>query len=144
MAINRIRIVIAAVTAFGFSMVYNGLVHLVILAGPNKQTEHLRRADFSSKTWISLVTTLATSLLFVGIYAVFVKRQTVKTGVLFGLCFGLFVALIVDLNQYVLYPLPFSLVAGWFVFGVIEFTLLDLIVGLIIKAGRDNPLEPTA
>ena len=44
---NRIRIVIAAVAAFGFLVVYNGLVHLVILAGPNKQTEHLRRVDFS-------------------------------------------------------------------------------------------------
>lgn len=45
--------------------------------------------------------------------------------------FGLHIALMADLNQYVLFPLPFALVAQWALFGLIEHSLL--IMGSIVK-----------
>jgi len=51
----------------------------------------------------------------------------------FGFVFGLLIAVIVDINQYVLYPLPFLLVAKWAWFGMMEFSLMGMIVGSIVK-----------
>lgn len=133
MKINKIRLFIAVILSYFFSILYNGLVHLVILGTANKQVELLRRVDFSSKAWISLLATLATSFLFTSIYSLFVSEKSIKRGIFFGFCFGLFIAIIVDINQYVLYPLPFSLVARWALFGIIEFSLIGMIVGSIVK-----------
>jgi len=133
MRINKIRLFFAVILSYVFSIVYNGLVHLVILGTANKQVELLRRVDFSSKAWISLLATLATSFIFTTIYSLFVSEKSTKQGIFFGFSFGLFIAIIVDINQYVLYPLPFSLVARWALFGIIEFSLIGMIVGSIVK-----------
>lgn len=133
MKTGKIRLLIAAMISFVFSIVYNGLVHLVILGTANKRVESLRRVDFSSKAWISLLATLAISFLLPMIYSRFVSEKSYKKGFFFGFCFGLLIAIMVDVNQYVLYPLPFSLVASWALFGVVEFSLIGLIVGLIVK-----------
>jgi len=133
MRINKIRLLIAAMLSFVFSIFYNGLVHLVILGTANKQVESLRRVDFSSKAWISLLATFAVLVIFTAIYSLFVSEKGTKRGLLFGFCFGLFIAIIVDINQYVLYPLPFSLVARWALFGIIEFSLIGMIVGSIVN-----------
>lgn len=133
MRINKIRVLIATGLSFVFSIFYNGFVHMVILSSADKQVEPLRRADFTSKIWLSLLATLATSFLFTMIYTFFVSEKCAKTGLFFGCCFGLFIALMVDLNQYVLYPLPFALVAQWALFGLIEYSLIGSIVGSIVK-----------
>lgn len=133
MRINKIRLLIATMLSFVFSIFYNGLVHLVILGSANKQVESLRRVDFSSKAWISLLSTFAVLFIFTAVYSLLVSEKSVKGGLFFGFCFGLFVAIIVDVNQYVLYPLPFSLVARWALFGMIEFSLIGMIVGSIVK-----------
>lgn len=141
MRINKIRLLIAAMLSFVFSIVYNGLVHLVILSSANKQVESLRRVDFSSKAWISLLATFAVLFIFTAIYSLFVSEKSAKRGLFFGFCFGLFIAIIVDINQYVLYPLPFSLVARWALFGIIEFSLVGMIVGSIVK-DKIYPVHP--
>jgi len=133
MKINKIRLLIATVLSSVFSIFYNGLVHVIILGSANKQVETLRRVDFTSKVWISLLSTLATSFLFTIIYTLFVSEKNTRTGLLYGFCFGLFIAIMVDLNQYVLYPLPFSLVAKWALFGIVEFSVIGLIVGSVVK-----------
>jgi len=133
MITNQLRVLIATGISFAFSFLYNALVHLLILGSANKQIESLRRVDFTSKIWISVLATLATSFLFTILYALFVSEKNTKTGSLFGFCFGLFMAIMVDLNQYVLYPLPFSLVAKWALFGVIEFAIVGLIVSSVVK-----------
>ena len=133
MRINKIRLLIATLLSFVFSLFYNALVHLIILSTANKQVESLRRVDFSSKAWISILATFAVLFIFTAIYSLFVSEKSTKKGLFFGFCFGLFIAIIVDINQYVLYPLPFSLVARWALFGIIEFSLIGTIVGSIIK-----------
>jgi hypothetical protein len=133
MRINKIRLLIATILSFVFSIFYNGLVHLVILSKANKQVESLRRVDCSSKAWIALLATLVTSFIFTAIYTLFVSKKSAKKGLYFGFCFGLFIAIMVDINQYVLYPLPFSLVARWALFGIIELSLIGMIVGSIVK-----------
>ena len=133
MKINTIRLLIATLLSFAFSLLYNGLVHWVILGPANKQVESLMRVDFPSKLWVSIPATLATSFLFTSLYAFFVSGKNIKTGLLYGFGFGLFIAIMVDLNQYIFYPLPFSLVAEWALFGIMEFAFIGLIVGSVVK-----------
>ena len=130
--------------SFVFSILYNGLVHLVILSTANKDVESLRRVDLSSKAWISLLATLVTSFIFTTIYSLFVSEKSIKRGLFFGFLFGLCIVIIVDVNQYVLYPLPFSLVAWWALFGIIEFSLIGMIVGFILKNGHNQRLQTDA
>lgn len=133
MKLNAARIILNSVLLFFSSLLYNGLVHMLILAEANKQMETLKRADFSSKMGISILATFIASLLFSFLYARFVSPKSRTAGLKFGLCFGLFISVMVDLNQYVLYPLPFSLAAKWAFFGIIEFTFLGLITGMTLK-----------
>lgn len=111
MKIDRIRLLTATLLLFTFPLLYNGLVHGVILGSANKQVEALMRVDFPSKLWVFILATLATSFLFTSLYAFFVSGKNIKTGLLYGFGFGLFLAIMVDLNQHVFYPLPFSLPA---------------------------------
>jgi len=133
MKTDKVRFLIASVISFTFSMLYNGIVHLIILSTVNKQVESLRRVDFSSKAWISILATLTTSFIFTTIYSISVSEKNSKKGLLFGFCFGLLIVILVDINQYVLYSLPFSLVASWAMFGIIEFSIIGMIVGYIVK-----------
>jgi len=133
MRIKKIRFLLAAMLSFVFSILYNGIVHLVILGEANQQVESLRRVDFSSKVWISILATLAVSFLFTALYSFFVSEKSIRKGLFFGFVFGLLIAVIVDINQYVLYPLPFLLVAKWAWFGMMEFSLMGMIVGSIVK-----------
>ncbi len=133
MKTDKVRLLIATVISFTFSVIYNGIVHLIFLSTANKQVESLRRVDFSSKAWISILATLTTSFIFTTIYSLFVSEKNIKKGLSFGFCFGLLIVIIVDINQYVLYPLAFSLAASWALFGIIEFSIIGMIVGYIVK-----------
>ena len=86
MRIHKIRLLIATLLSFAFSLFYNGLVHLVILGSANRQVESLRRADFSSKIWVSVLSTLATSFLFTIIYALLYSGKNIRTGLSYGFC----------------------------------------------------------
>ncbi len=138
MKLNASRIILNSVLLFFSSLLYNGLVHMVILSEANKQIEALKRTDFSSKMGLSILATFMTSLLFSFLYARFVSPKSRTAGLKFGLCFGLFISVMVDLNQYILYPLPFSLASKWAFSGIIEFTFLGLITGTILK---ERPLS---
>jgi len=130
---SGIKIFFAVLASFVFSILYNGLVHLVILGQANKMTEPLRRPDFSSYLGLSITATLVSSALFTLIFALLVEKKNIKTGLLYGFCVGLFIAIMVDVNQYVLYPLPLALVVKWAFFGLVEFSLAGMLVAWIVR-----------
>jgi hypothetical protein len=55
---------------------------------------------------------------------------------LHGVWFAILVGFLVNLNQYVLYPLPASLVFVWFCFGLIEFCIYGAIASLTWRNSR--------
>lgn len=46
--------------------------------------------------------------------------------------FALVAGLLVDLNQYLIYPIPAWIVASWFVSGLIEFTLYGVLASRLV------------
>jgi hypothetical protein len=51
----------------------------------------------------------------------------VKEAVSYGVFFALVAGVLVDFNQYVLYPIPALVAVMWFVGGLIEFTVYALV-----------------
>jgi hypothetical protein len=48
-------------------------------------------------------------------------------------------AVLVDVNQFLLYPLPAGLVLKWFVGGVLEFTFYGAVVSLVWRPETKSP-----
>lgn len=84
----------------------------------------------ADKLWISLIVTLLIALLFTISYLKWRKKGTILETIIHSLFFALLMGVVVDLNQYVQYEIPFLLTVKWFFFGVAEF----FVYGLIIKA----------
>ena len=132
------RAAAASAVLFVLAMVWNGLLHLVILQHANEPLQRLRRTDLSSPLALSLALTAAVCLLFVWGYSHFARTGTLREGLAYGFFIGLFAAVLVDLNQYLLYPLPFTLVLRWFVGGVLEFALYGVVISRFFPLRRSG------
>ena len=128
------RFFLACTVIFFFALVWNGLVHLVILSNANSILTVIGRPESERNLLLSLIATFALSALFVWSYSRLAKRGTMASGITHGLFFGLLAGVLADLNQYVLYPIPASLAVSWFVFGVVEFTISGILVSWVYRA----------
>ena len=61
-------------------------------------------------------------------YRRFARSGSVREAAGYGLVFALVAGVLVDLNQYVLFPIPGRLTCLWFLGGVVEFTLYGVIL----------------
>jgi hypothetical protein len=111
---------------FLVALAWNGLVHLVLLRPLEASVHHVLRADFQQKAWLSLLTAAGMIALFLWGYSRFARDASAAEGARYALFFALLAGLLVDLNQYVLYPLPARVVALWFAGGMLEFQLYAL------------------
>jgi hypothetical protein len=130
------RFLLASFVLFVVAMAWNGLVHLVLLRGANAKIAHLLRPDMADRMWLSIVATAAFVCLFVLGYGRFARKGAIRDGVAYGVFFALVAGLLVDVNQYVLYPIPGSLVAEWFAAGVVEFVLYGALVSVLCPVAR--------
>ena len=129
------RFILACVVIFFFALVWNGLVHLVILSDANSILTLIGRPEAERSMPLSLISTLAVSVLFVWSYSRLSNRGSMATGITHGLFFSLLAGVLVDLNQFVIYPIPASLALSWFAFGVIEFTMYGILVSWVFRVG---------
>lgn len=106
-----------------FALLWNGLVHLVILGGEEQALKPIHRFDMADKMWIAIVVTSVIAAFFSVSYDRWRKAGGVAEAVWHSLYFGIAIIFVVDLNQYAQYALPFSLVAKWAAFGLVEFLL---------------------
>jgi len=90
------------------------------------------------KMWLSLLTTLAISYLFVFNFSKWSKGKGIKEGILYGIFFACLIGLFVDINQYVMYPLPFIVVTKWFISGLLEFVIDGIIVSFIYSKNAES------
>jgi len=134
------RFAISWVVLFLFALIWNAFIHLVLLAPLEASVQHLRRADFADKLWLSLFLTAALVALFIWGFHRFVDDGTLARTVGYGVFFALLAGVLVDLNQYVLYPIPAHVAAAWFVSGLFEFVVYALILRKILSR-RQTPQQ---
>lgn len=128
---NFKRFFIATVTIFVFALLWNGIVHLILLREADSILNSIGRQESQRNMFLSLLVTIILVILFVWSYTRFARRGDLRDGLTHGLFFGFLAGTFVDLNQYVLYPIPASLAITWFAFGLIEFCVYGLLVSIL-------------
>jgi len=126
------RFVIACVVLFVVAIAWNGLVHLALLRSADALVRHLYRPDLADRMWLSLVVTAAMVVAFVWGYGRFARVGSVREAVGYGAFIAILAGVLVDLNQYVLYPIPGWLAFVWFLGGLVEFILYALIIRVMV------------
>jgi len=130
------RFLLATLVLFALAIVWNALVHLVVLRSVDASVRHLYRPDLGDRLWLSLVLTAAVVALFAWGYSRFARDGSVREGVRYGVFFALLAGVLVDLNQYVLFPIPGAVALAWFAGGLAEFTLYGVVVTRLLPPRR--------
>ncbi len=138
------RFLITAVVLLAVAIVWNAFVHLVVLRAANASVQHLRRPDLADKAWLSLLLTAGVVTLFVWGYGRFARDGSIREGLRYGLFIALLAGLLVDLNQYILFPLPGVVAAQWFLGGLIEFSLYGVIASRLYPPKAEAKAGPRA
>ena len=125
---NIKRFILASSVIFVFAIAWNGLVHLVILREADSVLSAIGRPESQRNMYLSLFVTIILSMLFVWSYSRCAKHGSIMDGLIHGIFFGILAGVLVDLNQYILYPIPASLALCWFSFGMIEFCIYGILV----------------
>jgi len=125
------RFVLACLVLFVVAIAWNGLVHLVLLRSADAVVRHLYRPNLADRMWLSLLVTAGVVVLFVWGYSRFARTGSVREAVGYGTFFALLAGVLVDLNQYVLFPIPGWLALLWFVGGLVEFIVYGIIVSRV-------------
>jgi hypothetical protein len=124
---------------FVIALLWNGFVHLVLLREVSAAVEHLRRPDLAEKTWLSLLLTAGVLALFLLGYTRVARTGSLQEGLAYGLSFALLAGLLVNLNQYILFPIPGSVALSWFASGLLEFALYGALVSRLSPVRRQRP-----
>lgn len=136
---NLRRMALAVAVTFVTSLAWGSVYHLVLLKEADATIRHLTRPDMADKMGLSLLGLLGICAFFVAGYALCARRGTVLEGLAYGLGFAALASLLVDLNQYVLYPIPGALILKWTLGGLVEFLLNGVWVSLIVPVGKPRP-----
>ncbi len=131
---NVRRFLLVAFAIFLFALLWNALVHLVILGKANAALAAFARPAADRSLGLSLLQTAGVSVGFLLSYVWSRRAGTLKGGVAHGALFGVLAGLLVDLNQYILYPIPAGLAAAWFAFGFIDFCIYGMLAALLSRA----------
>jgi hypothetical protein len=133
---NYKRFVIATIAIIVFAFIWNGILHLVLLREADSILNSFGRPESERNMFLSFLVTILLATLFVWSYTRFARRGDLRDGLTHGIFFGLLAGTLVDLNQYVLYPIPASLAIKWFAFGLMEFCLYGVLVSRLYPITR--------
>lgn len=129
------RYIQTVLAVFVFAILWNGVVHMVILREANMALEGLARPAGERNMPLALLQTAGIAVLFVFSSIKCVRNGGIMQALAHGAFFGLLAGLLVDLNQYLLYPIPGTLALKWFIFGFIEFCMYGVITGWMYRKG---------
>lgn len=130
---NVKRLLLASLAVFVTFQALDYVIHGLILGASYEATSELWRPDMMEKMWIMYLTGVALSLLFVYIFAKGFQGKGIMEGVRYGIVMAFLLAVVVNVNQYVAYPLPGDLLVKWIIFGFIEIVIAGVVASLVYK-----------
>jgi len=132
------RVLASSVLIFLFALLWNSFVHGVVLRDAEIALQLFARQVAERSIPLALVLTLGIAVMFMISHAWMVRPLSLTHSIAHGAFFGVLAGLLVDMNQYLMYPVPASLAAGWFIGGLIEFSLYGLIAAWCCPLGSSN------
>jgi hypothetical protein len=130
---NTKRFVLASLAVCVSAIVLDFIIHGVILKSAYEATKSVWRPDMESKVWIFWLINLIVAFPFTYLFVKGYEGKGIMEGVRFGCIIGIFTSIPMAYGNYVMLPLPYSMAAQWFVFGMIEAVLLGVVVSLVYK-----------
>ena len=130
---NIKRFLLSLLAVFVTFQVLNFLIHSLILSGAYQDLESVWRQDMMDVMWLMYIADLIFAGFFTLIYTQWVKTPGIKSGLMYGLFIGLMMNTSGMINQFVIYPITSWLLWMWIIFGLIQFVLCGLVLGLIYK-----------
>ncbi len=127
------KFLFASVAVFITLLILDFVIHNLILVSTYESIQEVFRPDMMDKMWIMYLTGIIFSLLFVYIFSKGYEGKGIIEGAKYGLIIGLVVHLVGSYNQYVVYPLPYSLVLKWFIYGTIEMIVAGIVLAFVYK-----------
>ena len=134
---NKNKFWIAFIVIFVVLEVTNFIIHGTLLSS-TYQSEGIKEIfrnmeEMESKMWIMWLTDIIWAFFFTFIFVKGYENKGIMEGIKYGIYMGIFVSLVFSYQSYVVYPLPYSLVFQWFLFGLIQCILLGIVAALIYK-----------
>jgi hypothetical protein len=132
---NTKKWVIASLVIFVVDQILSYLFHGVFMSGVYEATAHLWRPmeEMNRMMWMMWISGLVWSFLFVYIFAKGYEGKGIMEGVRFGLIVGVFFSLPMSLGTYASMPITGGIAAAWFIYGVIDITILGILAAVLYK-----------
>ncbi len=133
---NWSKFFIAFVVIYVVGGILNYLIHGVLLMETYESLSQLWRPDMDRLMWLQFVTPLFICFFFIYIFVRGYEGKGIMEGVRFGLIIWAFASIPMTYGQYMIYPLPYSLVWKWLISDLVSFLVFGVLVAVIYK-----PLE---
>lgn len=130
---NIKRFVISFISVTICFQLMDFLIVNVILKETFQSLQHIWRPDMNKYLWIMPVVSIIFAIIFTYIYIQWNKNKGILEGLRYGILMGILVNLVGIVNQFVIYPIPFSLALQLFLLGLIEFSIVGMLLSVVYK-----------
>ena len=132
---NKKSLLISGLLVFVVSQVLDFITHGMMMGAAYEATSQLWRPEqeMVSMMWVIYAVGLLSAFIFVYIFDQMRTGPGFVEGIKFGSCIGLFMAAPMAFNSWAVMPLPYSMAASWFVYGMIKFMICGVVVSLVHK-----------
>ena len=128
------RGLLAVAVVFVAWSVLDFIIHGMLLTDTYEATADLWRPMEEMKMTIMYAVTLVVVVCFVAIYAYLVTPKSFRSGILYGVLFGLAIGISMGFGSYSYMPIPLTLAWSWFLGSLVEATIAGAIVGAVLKS----------
>lgn len=109
------------------------VIHGMLLQKTYQATASMWRPMDDMNIGLMHAVTLIAALAFTGIYHVIAREKSPRTGVVYGLLYGVATGVSMGFGSYCYMPIPLSLAWGWLLGTLVEATAGGLIAGAILR-----------
>ena len=130
---NWQKFLITFVVVFVVFNILSFLVHVLWLSSDYQQLASVWRIDMDKYMWVSFVTAVFYCFFFVFIFARGQENKGIMEGIRYGLIIWAFYSIPVLYNQFMAYPISYSLVLKWLFGELVTVIILGVITALVYK-----------
>jgi hypothetical protein len=130
---NWSKFFISFIVIYVVGGILNYLIHNVLLMDTYMALASMWRPDMQRLRWLQFVTPLFWCFFFIYIFVRGYQGRGLMEGVRFGLIIWGFTSIPMTYGQYMVYPLPYSLVWKWLGADLVSLLVSGILVALIYK-----------
>jgi hypothetical protein len=122
------------------------LVNGVILGSTyaSEELKNVWRPDMDAKMWIFQIPMIIGAFFFSFIFSKGYEGKGIMEGVRYGLYIGIWLSVGMAYGTYAMIAIPYKLALQWFIYGVIEYIIYVILVGLVFGTKPKEAAAPQA